>query len=168
MSPYRVSLTELVTRFGTTPERKTLLRGFLNYRVKMKSLGFSDGFQWIDGSFVEDIESTMQRPPADIDLVTFSALPGCINSEEDWDQFLEENQVLFEPELSKGEFLCDPYYINIHTHPIYLIQQTRYWFGLFTHQRSTSLWKGILEIDLAEDETEALKFVTEGGNDHAS
>lgn len=168
MSPYQVGLVEFVTHFGTTPERKLLLRGLLNYRLKMKNVGFTDGIQWIDGSFVENIEKIQGRPPADVDLVTFSAIPTSITCENEWDLFFDENRSLFDNTLSKKEFYCDAFYVNIHTNPLYLIQQVRYWFGLFTHQRSTSLWKGIIELNLAEDESDALKLVTEEEINNAS
>ncbi|MGR5061988.1 DUF6932 family protein [Photobacterium sp. DNB22_13_2] len=165
MSPYRVGLDEFVAHFATSPERKLLLRGFINYRLKMKGLGFSTGFQWIDGSFVEDVETTRKRPPADIDFVTFSELPASVQSEDDWNQLFDDNQDLFDTDVSKTEFMCDAYYVNIRTNPLYLIEQTRYWFGLFSHQRSTSLWKGILEIDLSEDESSVLSLITDGGDE---
>ncbi|PSV14950.1 DUF6932 family protein [Photobacterium kishitanii] len=164
MSPYKIGLAEFVAHFATSPERKLLLRGFLNYRSKMKGLGFSSGFQWIDGSFVEDVEKIKGRAPADIDFVTFSELPESIQSKDDWDQLFYENQDLFDTDISKTEFMCDAYYVNIRTNPISLINQTRYWFGIFSHQRSTSLWKGILEIDFDEDESDALRFIAEGGD----
>ncbi|EMV7294686.1 hypothetical protein AADF95_004534 [Vibrio alginolyticus] len=162
MSPYRVSLLEFVQHFATTEHRKLLLRGFLNFRLKMKSIGFQTGFQWIDGSFVEDIEKHQERDPADIDLVTFSDLPAHINSAETWDAFFSENRCVFDTDLSKKEYMCDVYYINARAHPFSIVDQTRYWFGLFSHQRDTSIWKGIIEIDFEEDESEALSFVNGG------
>ena len=38
--------------------------------------------------------------------------------------------------------------------PLYHVDQTRYWFGLFSHRRATQQWKGMLELplgSLAED-----------------
>ncbi|WP_318451734.1 DUF6932 family protein [Photobacterium leiognathi] len=168
VSPYKVTLGDFVQHFATSPERILLLRGFINYRLKMKSLGFNTGFQWIDGSFVENIEKTQNRPPADIDLVTFSELPSKIRSEDEINELFDNNQDIFDNDLSKIEFMCDAFHVNLCTHPVYLIEQTRYWFGLFSHQRSTSLWKGIIEIDFTDDETIALELLTEGGNIDAS
>ncbi|MGR5231706.1 DUF6932 family protein [Vibrio harveyi] len=168
MSPYKVDLYDFVSHFATSVERKELLRGFLNYRIKMKSLGFRSGFQWVNGSFVENIEVTKGRPPADVDLVTFAKLPDTIQSEEDWDLLVGNNQDIFDNDLSKTEFYCDAFYVSMDTHPMLLIDQTRYWFGLFSHQRTTSLWKGIIEIDIDEDEYTVLDLVIDGGEDYAS
>ncbi len=34
-SPYRVLLTDLVVRFATSPERRQILRGWLDYRARI-------------------------------------------------------------------------------------------------------------------------------------
>jgi hypothetical protein len=50
-SPYVVSLTDYVLRFGDTPDRRAVLSGFLGYRAALHSVGLISGFQWLDGSF---------------------------------------------------------------------------------------------------------------------
>ncbi|MDN3617464.1 DUF6932 family protein [Vibrio gallaecicus] len=57
-APYAVSLADFVKHFSTSPERIKILIGFLEYRIALKSIGIVDGFQWIDGSFVENVELT--------------------------------------------------------------------------------------------------------------
>ena len=74
-SPYVVSLTDYVLRFGDTAERNRVLNGFLRYRAALHNAGVVEGFQWLDGSFLEHIEMTEGRPPNDIDVVTFYRLP---------------------------------------------------------------------------------------------
>ena len=78
-SPYRVSLHQLVTMFAISPERATILRGFLDYRAALHAAGIIVGFQWVDGSFVENIEALEGQHPNDMDVVTFcgSAAEGC-------------------------------------------------------------------------------------------
>ena len=56
MSPYDVTASEIVARFGTTPGRREILRGWLDHRAAMRVIGIDKGFQWLDGSFVEDKE----------------------------------------------------------------------------------------------------------------
>ena len=68
-SPYPVSLKDLVLRFGTSPERKAILTGFLEYRAILHQFGVQHGFQWLDGSFMEEIEILEGRPPMDLDVV---------------------------------------------------------------------------------------------------
>lgn len=76
-SPYVVPLIEVVHRFGTTVERRTILGGLMRYRAALHAIGLVQGFQWLDGSFLEDVEGLESRPPNDIDVVTFfRLLPG--------------------------------------------------------------------------------------------
>ena len=34
-----------------------------------------------------------------------------------------------------------------------------YWYGLFSHQRETFLWKGLLRIELMSDDEQALELL---------
>ena len=74
-SPYSVRLTDFVLHFGTTEKRQTILQGFLDFRTALHAAGLDNGFQWVDGSFLENIETIGNRPPADMDVVTFFYLP---------------------------------------------------------------------------------------------
>ena len=67
-SPYRVSLAEFAIKFGASPRRLRLLSAFLEYRSELHSIGLVRGFQWVDGSFVENAEIRRGLPPNDIDL----------------------------------------------------------------------------------------------------
>lgn len=74
-SPYTISCVELVERYGSSIKRLEILKGFLNYRKKLHDLGLVQGVQWLDGSFVENIEVLEGRAPNDIDVVTFANMP---------------------------------------------------------------------------------------------
>ncbi|ENC6422503.1 TPA: hypothetical protein RQN06_002863 [Aeromonas veronii] len=74
-APYKVSLEAFVEHFATSKERKEILIGFIKYRYELKLLAIENGFQWLDGSFVENVEKTRGRAPNDIDLVTFAHRP---------------------------------------------------------------------------------------------
>jgi hypothetical protein len=74
-SPYRTGLDEFIERFALSPDRAKVLQGFLNYRAALHSSGIIDGFQWLDGSFLEHVEDTENRSPRDIDVVSFFHLP---------------------------------------------------------------------------------------------
>ena len=151
MAPFAVDFTELAQRFGTSPERWGLLRGLLAYRDVLRASRLQAGFQWIDGSFLEDIEKTRGRPPADIDVVTFMLLPTGVSPRA----FQTQNPELFDRGSIQSRFHCDAYFVNlgIGAHrPDLLVAQTRYWYGLFSHQRASYLWKGMLQIDLLSDE----------------
>jgi hypothetical protein len=155
LSPYQTTLTKLVDRFATSPERKKILDGFLKHRAALLSLGII-GFQWLDGSFLEDIETLKNRPPADIDIVTFVWRPQqYVNDQAAWDVLIQQNLGVFDPTMAKATYQTDPYFVDIIFGPQFVIQQTAYWFGLFSHQRVTSLWKGMLMLPLDTHQDDA-------------
>jgi hypothetical protein len=62
-SPYRVSLLDFAQRFATSTPRIEILKGFLVHRARLLAAGII-GFQWLDGSFVENIEAEGRVPSA--------------------------------------------------------------------------------------------------------
>src|SRR4051812_27147857 len=74
VSPYRATLVEVVQRFATTKPRAEIARGFLSYRNALMQLGVV-GFQWVAGSYTEEIEKLESRDPRDVDLVTYFRRP---------------------------------------------------------------------------------------------
>lgn len=150
-SPYVVAAGELVQRFAINPQRCLVLDGLLRYRAALNALGFVQGFQWLDGSFVEDIEAREDRAPRDIDVVTFAHPPDGM-SKMDINQMMDARPDLFDLERCKHEFHCDTNIVNLTTAPEWLVQQTRYWYGLYSHRRGDALWKGMLQLPLSSDD----------------
>ena len=74
-SPYGIGLPEFVDRFSSSKERIAILDGFLRFRNELHEVGFVSGFQWLDGSFLENIEDLEDRHPNDLDVVTFYTMP---------------------------------------------------------------------------------------------
>ena len=74
-SPYKVSLNDVILEFGTSSHRQNLLSGLLSFRSALHGLGITAGFQWLDGSFFECVESLRACPPNDIDVITFYNMP---------------------------------------------------------------------------------------------
>ena len=70
-----MSLTDLILRFNTSPERGVILDGLLRFCTALHAVGLVDGFQWPTASFLEDIETLESRPPDDVDVVSFFHLP---------------------------------------------------------------------------------------------
>ena len=167
MAPFAVDFTELAQRFGTSTDRWRLLGGLLSYREALRASGLQTGFQWIDGSFIEDIEKTRGRAPADIDVVTFTVLPAGVSPRA----FQAQNPGLLDRNSTKSRFRCDAYVVDLGIgtrRPDLLVAQTRYWYGLFSHQRASYLWKGMLQIDLfSDDDVVKGQFANTGGF-HAS
>ena len=159
MAPYRATITEFVLRYAQSPERITILKGLLEYRKKLKELGVTQGFQWLDGSFVENVELNRGRPPADVDLVTFAERPHTHRESDKWKGLVSNNKEIFYPDESKEKYLCDAYFVDLNINPIHIVNSARYWFGLFSHQRESYLWKGMIEIPIQCSDEEALEFL---------
>lgn len=159
-APYETTLTEMVSRFGTSADRKAILNGFLAHRQKLLGLGIN-GVQWLDGSFVEDVETTKQRSPKDIDVVTFFVRPPNLVTPPAWASFVAANEDVFKPSVAKTAYRTDPYYVDVSFGPLFVIEQASYWSGLFSHQRETGLWKGLLKVwlDAQRDDANALQLL---------
>jgi hypothetical protein len=132
MAPYPVRFSQVVNRFGTTRPRWELLQG-------------------LAGSFLEDVESLRGRAPADIDVVSF-LLPPRDTDPREW---LAHHAGLLSPAAAKRLYRCDAYIVDLGLgarRPDQLVHQARYWYGLFSHQRASQLWKGMLLVDLFSDD----------------
>jgi hypothetical protein len=150
MSPFPVTTLEICQKLGTTPERRTILSGFLQFRASLARIGVTTGFQWLDGSFVEDIERLESRAPNDLDVVTFYH-PAPATTIQPPTGLLD---ILTNRDKTKQQFHVDHLAVSLASPAQVIVDSTRYWCGLFSHQRETGIWKGILRIDLntvAED-----------------
>lgn len=143
LSPYPCSTAELCKAFGTSRERRAILSKFLDFRERLGAAGLTNGFQWLDGSFLEDIESRENRPPGDLDAVTVywgydlafqtrlsAAFPEFAN-----------------PMLCRSAYLLHHFPIDASHTPEATLEASRYWILLFSHNRLGN-WKGMLKIDL--------------------
>lgn len=108
-APYAVSLYDLVVRFGTTPERCSILDGYLRHRAALHANGYEVGFQWLDGSFMEDVETLEGRPPRDMDVVSFVHPPGAANT-------APGDQDALDHAAAKSRFKVDSYFVPESTH----------------------------------------------------
>ncbi|HWO23982.1 MAG TPA: hypothetical protein VNO30_34805 [Kofleriaceae bacterium] len=149
-SPYAVSLTDYVLRFGDTPERRAILDGYLRYRAVLHAAGLVQGFQWLNGSFLEHIETIEGRPPNDIDVVTFYHLPRGASQR----QLAGKVPALTDHALVKSTFHVDAYLVHLGMKPERLAGQSAYWYSVWSHRRS-QLWKGFVQVELKPDEDTA-------------
>lgn len=149
-SPYRVSLIDFVLRFGNTEPRRRILEGFLDFRSALHRIGVDNGFQWVDGSFLEDIERVKKRPPRDLDLVTFFRLP-----EGRTQRTLRDAAPhLFNNACCKENFRVDAYFQPLDdSSPESLVAQSAYWYSVWSHRRN-GYWKGYLQLDLSNTDDE--------------
>lgn len=138
-----------------------MLRGLLDYRKELLALGF-DGFQWVDGSFCEDVERVRGRPPGDIDVVTVTARPAAV-TDDDLRLLVETRPELFRAEHAKKHFGCEAFFIDGSLPARDVWRQVTYWFGLFSHQRETYQWKGILVVPMLSNDADAESYVASLG-----
>lgn len=171
MSPYKAGFLEFAQQFATSRHRADLLNGLIAYREALRNIGLAQGFQWFDGSFVEDVEQSRGRPPADIDVVTFAYGPH-FDDPIAYRAWFMQNQALFNNAETKRLHNCDAFFVDMRqVRPDLLVDRARYWFGLFSHQRATALWKGMVQVPLASDDVQAtamlqnLQFDDQGGDD---
>src|SRR5437870_989332 len=75
LSPYPVGSEEVCQKLATSDDRREILRGWLRFRQTIRALGVQEGFQWLDGSFLEDVELAEGRAPRDLDVITFYRTP---------------------------------------------------------------------------------------------
>lgn len=156
LSPYPANSLEICTRFATSKERKAILQGFFSFRSRLYDLGLHNGMQWLDGSFLEDVEARENRSPRDIDVVTFY-----------WGYDFGFQRTLMNdfPEFgssrkAKASFSVDHYPVDASADPINTVELARYWAQLFSHNRS-GVWKGMLSLKLntPDEDQEAVYFL---------
>lgn len=147
-SPYPMDLESLVQYFGWSPRRRELIRSLMIFRKRLKLLGVTTGFQWIDGSFLEHSEELRHAEPQDLDVVTwipsqsietYTSLRALLPDRADIKQELGID-ALFAPCTPEG--WLEP-------------SSACYWLGLFGHTRKRE-WKGIAQLNLAEIENEGI------------
>jgi hypothetical protein len=129
MAPFETTLNRIAVRMCGSERRTTIFHGLLNYRQALAAVGLQDGFQWLSGSFMEDIETLEKRSPRDVDVVTFIRRPPqFVNDDAGWQAYLEPNEIIFDHELIKAQFHCDAYFVDMSTDVFSVVDQTRYWF----------------------------------------
>lgn len=159
LSPYDTSMRELAEALATSRERATILRGLLALRGQLHALGITNGYQWCAGSFCEDIERLESRSPGDIDVVTFFTRPAHAQDNAAWSTFVAANSATFDPSRTKAAYRCDAYFVDANSDLAKVINQVTYWHGLFGHQRSSHMWKGMLRLPLLSDDGAALNHL---------
>lgn len=162
-SPYECTSEEIVDRFFTSDHRGHMLFGLMNFRTALRAAGVIHAMQWIDGSFTEDVESRGLLP-GDVDVVTFLYRPQAVSDDADWVQFVAANRNGFlNRAANKAAYACDTMFVDMNVPPHLVVAQAAYWNGLFSHQRRTFQWKGMLSVSLSSDDNAALAKLAAGG-----
>jgi hypothetical protein len=166
-SPYFCTMTELCSALGTTDHRRALLRNLIGYRSVIASDDFVQGVQFINGSFVENIEATEQRQPNDIDVFSILAPPAkYIQTPALWQATglaFWKNEIIDNPK-NKLRFSIDCYALMLNIDNIGLfLRQSLYWYSLFSHKRSNHDWKGFAAVPLNVVDDQAALTAIAGG-----
>lgn len=152
-SPYDATILEFATRFSCSLERARLLKGLLEYRIALLEAGIT-GFQWINGSFTEDVEMVRRRPPNDIDVVTFFSVNGSQVSDS------ELARLLLDRDSLRERFSVDSYVVDLRDPPNLIVASASYWNSLWSHTKTGHSWKGYVQTHLEyAGEEEALESV---------
>ena len=143
-SPYEMDIVRFVGMFAITSARVRILKGFLSFRMALAAAGIIDGFQWIDGSFTENVEMIEKRPPNDVDVVTFFSFQPSDNDETVY----QRDPDLFDQPTVKSKYLVDSYFEGLQAPGHYLVSRTVYWYSMWAHKRDLS-WKGFVQVPLS-------------------
>lgn len=158
-APYSTDMLAFCKRFGNTPERRAILRGLLDLRDALRGAGILEGFQWLDGSFAEDVERLRGRSPADIDVVTF----GAFGSAEVQRERAKTSPELFVRRGIKAAFKVDHYLVRTDdpsdADGSRLSQKIAYWYSMWAHQRDTERWKGFVTVPLQSSDGQARSWL---------
>lgn len=155
-APYQVNVHQVVERFSTTVDRCIVLDGFLSHRAEVHKLGIISGFQWLDGSFMENVELLEGRPPNDMDVVTFAD----ISAEVEQSLQAADLKMLTDNDWIKATYKVDFYITPLSESPEMLIEMAAYWYSMWSHRRSQQ-WKGYLSVRLEPDHDQVAKDLLE-------
>lgn len=108
---------------------------------------------------MEDIETQERRDPGDVDVVTFAAEPVDLNALA---AIMNGDTSLWYPPMSKATYSVDHYIVPIGSQFHEIVDQCRYWCGLFSHRRD-GLWKGMLRLPLTIAADDAAARTALGG-----
>lgn len=131
------------------------------FREQLHSLGIVSGFQWLDGSYMEDIETLESRPPNDMDVVTFFHLP----PGESQKSLVGKAGQLFNPRHLKATYAIDGYFSPLGQQvDAFQVKSISYWYSMWSHRRD-GLWKGFVQIDLepSQDANARAALITSKG-----
>lgn len=155
MTPYEATPLEVAERFGGTARRREILGHWLEHRQLMRDLGITTGFQWLDGSFVEDKE------PNDLDLVTFFRRPVQASSALEVHALMLANPPVLLRTHVRAVRRLDAFFVDLDGTSEGIIDATRYWCGLFSHRRDDGLWKGMVKVSLAPVDEDLARLLIE-------
>ncbi len=158
LSPFPATTLELCQKFGTTPERRVILRGYLQMRARLSDLQIVNGFQWVDGHFLEDYEKRTRKSPDHIRVVTFCH-PSQLISDPNYARLF---QPLKKCSDTRAAFHVEHSLIPLDWPANDIIEATRFQSAMLSHS-DNGVWKGYVRINLntPQDDTAAVEHLAE-------
>lgn len=154
-SPYAVDVLGLVKRFGHTDRRRALLRKFFAFRGELRDCGWHSGFQWLNGSFLEDVERVGHgREPGDIDVVSFLYYSEVFDFEKARHLASSDGH-----EDVKARFWIDSYVVNLNGPVDVVLCWAMYWQSLWGHRKLDRMEKGFVRVSIGDDDGSALALL---------
>ena len=151
-------MTHVVQRFAFTPHRTRLVHNLIDYRNALYTAGITDGLQWINGSFVEHVE-TRPRPgksptPYDINVMTFYHPP---------DPQPPDLLDLFDASVTLHRYNIDAYGIPLGMEfTADEVEAITYWYGMWSLRKDDHEPKGFVQVHLdPSNDAEALRVLNE-------
>ena len=143
-SPYSAILADVIDRFSTSPQRIDILQGLLRLRAAFHAAGLVSGFQWVNGSFLEQVEALEYRSPNDVDVVTYFDLPTGVSEAS----LVARVPEIFDHDVVKATYQVD-HYPAVLGKPTdaFQIRQISYWYSMWSHRRD-GVWKGFIQVSL--------------------
>lgn len=150
-APWAASSVEVVRRFATSAQRIRILGRWLAFRGDLAGAGFVNGFQWLDGSFVERREAE----PRDLDVVTFCHRPAALLDDHEGLEMVLARLGWFDHKVVKPRDGLDLRLVDLSfPSPETLVEDAAQWSALYGHRRD-ALGKGFLRVPLASPTEDA-------------
>lgn len=150
LSPFPATTLELCEKFSDTPERRVILHGFLEMRQRLNELQVVDGFQWVDGHFLEAYEQRTRKSPEHIRVVTFCKRSPLV-ADPNYSRLFEPLQTR---PATKAAFRVDHTLIPLDWPAQDIIEATRHRSSELSHSED-NVWKGYLRINLNTPQDDA-------------
>jgi len=149
-SPYLIDLSSFIGHFATSSQRRKILDGLLRFRAALHQTGVIKGFQWLDGSFLEQIEVLENRAPRDLDVVNFVDL-----TQLDQPALFKQHERLFTNQQVRQDYALDVYFVEIGSVlDQAAVKSISYWHSMWSHRRDGQ-WKGFVQVDLNPEQDAA-------------
>ncbi|MBN6104905.1 hypothetical protein JR064_22325 [Xanthomonas sp. CFBP 8703] len=96
-----------------------------------------------------------EKDPNDLDLLSFLYRPPAALAPAALRSLMHANAGLFQRGLVKSAYKLDAFFVDMNGNPATLVNFTRYYLGLFSHKRGDDIWKGMLQVNLADTADDA-------------